>query len=130
MQAVADKEYWIGTDGEYVLDRNGHCVRTIRWTPEAAIPGCEGAEAKEKAPVATKAAPVKSTPATEAVGMAVRTLWIRSKRGEVIVGLTAAGRGGGSFRKLRGLREPHEPQGQDQRPGQHAVDQPARWGHG
>ena len=39
MQAVADKEYWIGTDGEYVLDRNGHCVRTIRWTPEAAIPG-------------------------------------------------------------------------------------------
>lgn len=71
MQAVADKEYWIGTDGEYVLDRNGHCVRTIRWTPEAAIPGCEGAEAKEKAPVATKAAPVKSTPATEAVGMAV-----------------------------------------------------------
>ena len=75
MQAVAEEAYWIGTDGEYVHDRNGHCVRTIWWTPEAAIPGCEGAEAKaavkEKAPVATKTEPVKSTPATEAVGMAV-----------------------------------------------------------
>jgi OOP family OmpA-OmpF porin len=75
MQVAADKEYWVGTDGEYVHDRNGHCVRTIKWTAEAAIPGCEGAEAKaaakEKAPVATKAEPVKSTPATEAVGMAV-----------------------------------------------------------
>jgi len=75
MQVAADKEYWIGTDGDYARDRNGHCVRTIKWTPEAAIPGCEGAEAKaaaeQKAPVATKAEPVKSTPATQAVGMAV-----------------------------------------------------------
>lgn len=46
MQAAADKEYWFGSDGAYVHDRNGHCVRTGRWTPEAAIPGCEGGEAK------------------------------------------------------------------------------------
>lgn len=75
MQAVADKEYWVGTDGEYTRDRNGHCIRTIKWTPEAAIPGCEGVEekaaAEEKAPVAAKSEPVKDTPATEAVGMAV-----------------------------------------------------------
>jgi len=77
--AMADKEYWVGTDGEYARDRNGHCIRTIKWTPEAAIPGCEGGEAKaaetkaaeEKAPVVAKSEPVKSTPATEAVGMAV-----------------------------------------------------------
>ena len=69
MPALADKEYWVGTDGEYTRDRNGHCIRTIKWTPEAAIPGCEGVE--EKAPVVAKSEPVESTPATEAVGMAV-----------------------------------------------------------
>lgn len=56
MQAAADKEYWIGTDGEYAHDRNGHCVRTIKWTPAAAIPGCEGGAAEAKAPAATPAA--------------------------------------------------------------------------
>lgn len=75
MQAVADKEYWVGSDGEYARDRNGHCVRTIKWTPEAAIPGCEGGEAKaaaeEKSPAAAKSEPVKSTPANVAAGMAV-----------------------------------------------------------
>lgn len=45
MAASADKEYWLGSDGNYTRDRNGHCVRTIKWTPEAAIPGCEGGEA-------------------------------------------------------------------------------------
>ena len=44
--AAAEKEYWFGTDGEYVRDSNGHCVRTGRWTPEASIPGCEGGEEK------------------------------------------------------------------------------------
>ena len=75
MQAVAEEAYWIGTDGEYVHDRNGHCVRTIWWTPEAAIPGCEGAEAKaaaeEKAPVATKAEPVEPALAAGVAAMAV-----------------------------------------------------------
>ncbi|VAW51005.1 hypothetical protein MNBD_GAMMA05-2355 [hydrothermal vent metagenome] len=60
MQAIADKEYWLGRDGGYARDRNGHCVRTILWTPEAAISGCEGgvdtnAESKlAPAPVADK----------------------------------------------------------------------------
>lgn len=42
MQVMADKQYWVGTGGDYVRDRNGHCVRTILWTPENAIPSCEG----------------------------------------------------------------------------------------
>ena len=72
LPAVADKEYWVGSSGEYVRDRNGHCVRTIKWTPEAAIPGCEGEEpkaaAKEKAPAATKeeSAPVAAVPVAAA----------------------------------------------------------------
>lgn len=66
MQAAADKEYWVGSDGDYARDRNGHCIRTIKWTPEAAIPGCDGvaakAEVKAPAPV-KKAAPVVETKA-------------------------------------------------------------------
>jgi OOP family OmpA-OmpF porin len=58
MQVMADKEYWVGRDGNYARDRNGHCVRTILWTPEAAIPGCEGgvdgSAKSEAAPVADK----------------------------------------------------------------------------
>ena len=42
MQVLADKQYWVGTGGDYVRDRNGHCIRTILWTPENAIPSCEG----------------------------------------------------------------------------------------
>lgn len=60
MQATADKEYWIGTDGEYTRDRNGHCIRTIKWTPEAAIPGCEGGEEKAAATSTTTAATDKA----------------------------------------------------------------------
>lgn len=51
--AAAEKEYWFGTDGEYVRDSNGHCVRTGRWIPEASIPGCEGGEAKPVAEAKT-----------------------------------------------------------------------------
>ena len=65
MQAVADKEYWLGTDGNYTRDRNGHCIRTIKWTPEAAIPGCEGGEVKAEAKPA--AASVKEAAPTEPV---------------------------------------------------------------
>jgi len=60
MQAAADKEYWVGSDGDYVRDSNGHCVRTIKWTSEAAIAGCEGGEAvTQKAAPAPAPAPVK-----------------------------------------------------------------------
>ena len=65
MQATADKEYWLGTDGDYARDRNGHCIRTIKWTPEAAIPGCEGGEMKAEAKSA--AVPAKETASEEPV---------------------------------------------------------------
>jgi len=41
--AFADnKPYWSGSDGDYARGRDGHCVRTITWTSEDAIAGCEG----------------------------------------------------------------------------------------
>ena len=57
MQVMAEgSAYWFGTDGEYVHDRNGFCVRTILWTPEKSIDGCEGRETKVVAkPVAAPA---------------------------------------------------------------------------
>lgn len=68
-QAVADKEYWVGTDGNYVTDRNGLCIRTIKWTPEAAIPGCESIiDVAKYAPVPVRKEPVKQVaPAPEPV---------------------------------------------------------------
>lgn len=62
MQVMADgSAYWFGTDGEYVRDRNGFCVRTILWTAEKSIDGCEGRETKVVAKPAAKpvAAPAK-----------------------------------------------------------------------
>lgn len=58
MNAFADKAYWSGSDGGYVKDRNGYCVRTINWTAEAAIAGCEGdkAAARSTDDAASKAA--------------------------------------------------------------------------
>ncbi|MCG6939604.1 MAG: OmpA family protein [Gammaproteobacteria bacterium] len=71
MQSVAEYAYWVDSNGDYVRDRNGHCVRTINWTPELAIPGCEGKEevAAKPAPApVVKAAPVVAAPvATEPV---------------------------------------------------------------
>lgn len=57
MQVMAEgSAYWFGTDGEYVRDRNGFCVRTILWTAEKSIDGCEGRETKVVAkPVAAPA---------------------------------------------------------------------------
>ncbi len=81
--AAAEKEYWFGTDGEYVRDSNGHCVRTGRWTPEASIPGCEGGEAKtvtetkpaaeEKVEPAKQAAAADNTKSAPAESAAVAT---------------------------------------------------------
>jgi len=65
LQAVAVNEYWLGTDGGYVRDRNGHCVRTINWTPAAAIPGCEGGEVT--ANTASTASPVMAAASEEPV---------------------------------------------------------------
>jgi OOP family OmpA-OmpF porin len=41
--AVAgNSPYWVGSDGKYVRSGFGECVRTIDWTAEKAIAGCEG----------------------------------------------------------------------------------------
>ncbi|MFV9615489.1 MAG: OmpA family protein [Gammaproteobacteria bacterium] len=65
-QVFADKEYWLGTDGDYARGRDGKCVRTILWTPEAAIPGCEGVEAKaEVKPGQAKEEPVAAKEVVE-----------------------------------------------------------------
>ncbi len=64
MQVMAEgSAYWFGTDGEYVRDRNGFCVRTILWTAEKSIDGCEGRETKAE----VKPAPVKEEPVAAAV---------------------------------------------------------------
>ena len=66
-QVFADKEYWLGTDGDYARGRDGKCVRTILWTPEAAIPGCEGIEVKaEIKPAPAKEEPIASKEDAEA----------------------------------------------------------------
>ena len=70
MNAIADKEYWIGTDGDYVRDRNGHCVRTIKWTPDAAIPGCEGGEAVAAADTSKTSAAADKTSAGDSAASA------------------------------------------------------------
>ena len=67
MQAIADKEYWLGRDGDYTRDRNGHCVRTILWTPEAAIPGCEGGVDTSSMNKAAPAPMVKESAAAKSV---------------------------------------------------------------
>ena len=58
MQAVANnKIYWIAPDGDYARATDGTCVRTILWTEEKSIDGCEGrAEKPVPAPVAAKPA--------------------------------------------------------------------------
>ncbi len=61
-QVFAEKQYWVGTDGNFVRDTNGKCVRTILWTPENAIDGCEGIEAKAEVKPEVKPAPVAKKP--------------------------------------------------------------------
>ena len=69
MQVMAEgSAYWFGTDGEYVRDRNGFCVRTILWTPEKSIDGCEGRETKVVAKPVAK--PVEKPVAAPAKKMA------------------------------------------------------------
>jgi OOP family OmpA-OmpF porin len=62
-QVLADKEYWIGTDGDYARGRDGKCVRTVLWTQERSIDDCEGRETKAE----VKPAPVKKEPVAAAV---------------------------------------------------------------
>lgn len=55
-QAVADDypAYWVGSDGNYARGGFGDCLRTINWTPEKAIAGCEDGSG-----ITRKSAPVK-----------------------------------------------------------------------
>ncbi len=57
-QVFAEKQYWLGTSGDYARGIDGKCVRTILWTPENAIDSCEGIEAKAE----VKFAPAKEEP--------------------------------------------------------------------
>ncbi len=82
-QVLAVKAYWLGTDGDFVRDRNGQCVRTVLWTPEVAMAGCEGGEAKAAAPVvAADTAP--ATTAAVAAPIAVQEV-SSAKTAEAVV---------------------------------------------
>ena len=85
--AAAEKEYWFGTDGEYVRDSNGHCVRTGRWTPEASIPGCEGGEEKSvteaKTAVEEKVEPAKQEADTNSASAAPAAIATAAAAGAV-----------------------------------------------
>lgn len=66
-QAVAnEKIYWIASDGDYARGTDGNCVRTILWTQEKSIAGCEGRVA-EKAAAKPAPAPVAKPKAKEKV---------------------------------------------------------------
>lgn len=62
-QVFSGEIYWIGSDGDYARGRDGKCVRTILWTQERSIDGCEGRETKAE----VKPAPVKEEPVAAAV---------------------------------------------------------------
>lgn len=62
--SAENSPYWLNVNGGYVTDRNGHCVRTINWTPEKAIENCEGGET-EAAPAPAAAAPVDDAAAKD-----------------------------------------------------------------
>ncbi len=65
MQAISQgSPYWVGTDGEYVRSGFGECVRTIDWTPETAIPGCEDGMTENK-PAVTSSATTKQADDTQ-----------------------------------------------------------------
>ena len=85
--AAAEKEYWFGTDGEYVRDSNDHCVRTGRWTPEASIPGCEGGEEKSvteaKTAVEEKVEPTKQEADTNSASAAPAAIATAAAAGAV-----------------------------------------------
>lgn len=52
--------YWVGSSGNYVRSSTGGCIRTINWTPETALPECEGGVVKKAAAPAAAPAPAKA----------------------------------------------------------------------
>jgi OOP family OmpA-OmpF porin len=59
--------YWVNSSGNYVRSSTGGCIRTISWTPETAVPECEGgvAKAATRKPEPAPAAPATTTPEPE-----------------------------------------------------------------
>ena len=69
MQAVANnKIYWIAPDGNYARATDGKCLRTILWTEEKSIDGCEG-RAEKTAAAKPAPAPVAAVAAVAAVAV-------------------------------------------------------------
>ncbi|MGB5601557.1 MAG: OmpA family protein [Gammaproteobacteria bacterium] len=64
-----DGPYWTNQAGNIVRSATtGECIRTITWTPEDAIEGCDGKPVKPKP--AAKPAPVAAVPVAAAVAVA------------------------------------------------------------
>jgi OmpA-OmpF porin, OOP family len=69
-KASSDKPiYWVGSDGKYVRDSYGSCVRTIEWKKETALAECEPGMAKKPAVVAAPAPAPAPAPAAVAKAM-------------------------------------------------------------
>ena len=60
-----DGPYWTDENGDIVRSGFGYCVRTVNWTPDDAIEGCDG-EPVKKARHEVKAAPVVAAPVVAA----------------------------------------------------------------
>jgi OOP family OmpA-OmpF porin len=74
-QVFSGEIYWIGSDGDYARGRDGKCVRTVLWTPERSIDGCEGRETKaEVKPAPVKEEPVAAAPVVAAPETAIMSL--------------------------------------------------------
>ncbi len=68
MQAVAnDKAYWTGSDGNFARGTNGKCVRTVLWTEDKSIAGCEGRVEKTAAVKPAEVTATKTTPVAKTV---------------------------------------------------------------
>ena len=61
-QKVTTGAYAVDFNGEVVRDPFGLCWRTYSWTPELAIPECEGQAAPKPKPAAAAPAPRAATP--------------------------------------------------------------------
>lgn len=76
----ANDAYWGDSSGHVWTDSNGHCVRTRRWTPELAIPACEGlAEEPAPAPVAAPAPKPKPKAMYKSVKLGAGALFDNNK---------------------------------------------------
>jgi OmpA-OmpF porin, OOP family len=52
--------YWVNATGQVVRDGAGACYHNASWTPEKAIPGCDGVPLTQSAPAPIAVAPLDS----------------------------------------------------------------------